>query len=273
MYGCNCCASLLSVLKCFIILLWWKETAFLGMVVCNVGLWFTVQWKIFQKTTEMLLHDKLDLHFTYCIPLHSSVSLAAVCCFVFAFDTLLFRCILLCVIFCWGLNLHVCVCVCERVSLSACGEPGGGTHLGGCSSTPRHAPSAPSGCGRTKPVHFHSHAPAGRILIIISPMMRRCDALHSRSLSQFLSFFSLSLFLLFTFVVSEEKRKEKNKGDFNLTPLFAKISAIFLLQSQIKVFLWYLLQLRVNYTVVLCDNVEWIYCWYFKISYMVVTNV
>lgn len=106
-----------------------------------------------------------------------------------------------------GKSVCVCAHVCERVSLSACGEPGGGTHLGGCSSTPRHAPSAPSGCGRTKPVHFHSHAPAGRILIIISPMMRRCDALHSRSLSQFLSFFSLSL--LFTFVVSEEKRKER----------------------------------------------------------------
>lgn len=110
------------------------------------------------------------------------------------------------------LKVNVCAHVCESVSLSACGEPGGGTHLGGCSSTPRHAPSAPSGCGRTKPVHFHSHAPAGRILIIISPMMRRCDALHSRSLSQFLSFF-LSLFLLFTFMVSEEKRKEENEGD------------------------------------------------------------
>lgn len=157
-----------------------------------------------------------------------------VCSFVFEFDTLLFGCFWLCVMFCWRL-MCVCACMWESVSLSACGEPGGGTNLGGCSSTPRHAPSAPSGCGRTKPVHFHSHAPAGRILIIISPMMRRCDALHSRSLSQFLSFF-LFLFLLFTFMVSEEKRKEENEGDFNLILLFAKISAIFLLQTKSKLF-------------------------------------
>lgn len=153
-----------------------------------------------------------------------------------------------------GKSVCVCAHVCERVSLSACGEPGGGTHLGGCSSTPRHAPSAPSGCGRTKPVHFHSHAPAGRILIIISPMMRRCDALHSRSLSQFLSFFFS--FSSFHFCGLWGEKEGKNKGDFNLTLLFEKISAIFLLQSQIKVFLWYLLRLWVNYTV--C-TVAW-YC-------------
>lgn len=130
-----------------------------------------------------------------------------VCCFVFEFDTLLFGCIWLCVMFCWRL-LCVCACMWESVSLSACGEPGGGTHLGGCSSTPRHAPSAPSGCGRTKPVHFHSHAPAGRILIIISPMMRHCDALHSRSLSQFLSFF-LFLFLFFSLLWSLRRKGRK----------------------------------------------------------------
>ncbi len=118
------------------------------------------------------------------------------------------------------------------------------TFGGGCSSTPCHAPSAPSGCGRTKPVHFHSHAPAERILIIISPMMRRCDAQHSGSLSQFLSF-SLS-FSSFHFYGLWGERKEENEGYFNLILLFAKISAILLLQSQIKAILWHLLWLLIE---------------------------
>jgi len=47
-------------------------------------------------------------------------------------------------------------------------------------------------------------------------------------------------------VVSEEKRKEKNGEDLNLTLLFAKISAIFLLESQIKVFL------KKNFKLIFC---------------------
>lgn len=107
------------------------------------------------------------------------------------------------------LSVNVCMHVRARVitSLPACREPGGVSHSGGCSSTPCHAPSAPSGLGRTKPVHFHSPAPAGRILIIISPMMRCCDASHSRSLSALL--FLLSL--LFTFMVSEEQKKKRTE--------------------------------------------------------------
>ncbi len=211
----------------------------------------------------MLLNDNLDLNLTLhsstlfslnamdtvdlltCIYMFAFMCLCVfVCCSVFEFDTLLFGCIWLCVIFCWRL-MCVCACMWECLSLSLRVGSLVAAHIwGGCSSTPRHAPSAPSGCGRTKPVHFHIHVPAGRILIIISPMMRHCDALHSRSLSQFLFF--LSLFLLFTFMVSEEKRKEENEGDFNLILLFAKISAIFLLQSQIKVILWHLLFLFIE---------------------------
>lgn len=71
-----------------------------------------------------------------------------------------------------------------------------------------------------------------------------------------LSFFLFFLFLFFFFSLLwslRRKGKKKNKEDFNLTLLFAKISAIFLLQSQIKVFLLYFLW-RVNYT---CCVILW----------------
>lgn len=66
-----------------------------------------------------------------------------------------------------------------------------------------------------------------------------------------LSFSLFSLFLLFTFMVSEEKRKEEHKGDFNLILLFAKNHCNFLVAkpNQSYFVVAFVASYRENYTV------------------------